>query len=110
MKNYVELSGRVYNPEISTTTSGKRVARFGLSVWSGKDKEGKSMYNFVNCKYWGDEQIENGKDIDLSGKIAFDTWEKDGKKNVRIYVLVDSFQDQKPVVPQQSQQEDLGGW
>jgi len=109
MKNYVELSGRVCRPEIRTTTTGKQVIRFGLSVWSGKDKEGKSTYNFVNCKYWGDG-IKEGADIDLVGKMAFDSWEKDGKKNVRIYILVDSFQEQKPVVPSEPQQEDLGGW
>ena len=109
MKTYVELSGRVCRPEIRTTANGKQVIRFGLSVWSGKDKEGKSTYNFVNCKHWGDG-IREGADIDLVGKIAFDSWEKDGKKNVRMYILVDSFQDQKPVVPEQKNQEDLGGW
>lgn len=111
MTNKVELSGRVYNSEVRTTASGKTIIRFGLSVYAGKDQEGKSVYHFVNCKYWG-VNIENNMDIDIVGKIAFDTWEKDGRQNVRQYILVDSFSDhfsqqKKPV---NDQQADLGGW
>lgn len=110
MTNKVELSGRVYNTEVRNTTSGKTVIRFGLSIWAGKDKEGNNIYHFVNCKYWG-VGIENNMDIDVVGKIAFDTWEKDGRQNVRLYVLVDSFGNhQKQAEQVQDQQGELGGW
>ena len=115
MTNKVELSGRVYNSEVRTTTAGKTIIRFGLSVYAGKDKEGKSLYRFVNCKYWGVD-IENGMTIDIVGKIAFDTWVKDGKENVRPYILIDSFMDhQRPAQEQtrsqeQNNQGELGGW
>ena len=113
MTNKVEISGKVYNSEIRTTPAGKTVIRFGLSVWAGKDKEGKSMYHFVNCKYWG-VNIENGMTIDIIGKIAFDRWLKDGKENVRPYILVDSFQDHQKPEQTQSQDQDtqgeFGGW
>ena len=113
MTNKVEISGKVYNSEVRTTTAGKTVIRFGLSVYAGKDKEGKSLYRFVNCKYWG-VNIENGMTIDIVGKIAFDTWVKDGKENVRPYILVDSFMDhQKPAkaqVQDHDAQGELGGW
>jgi len=113
MTNKVEISGKVYNSEVRTTTSGKTVIRFGLSVYAGKDKDGKSLYQFVNCKYWG-VNIQNGMLIDLIGKIAFDTWVKDGKENVRPYILVDSFVDhQKPAqaqVQDHDAQGELGGW
>lgn len=107
MTNKVELSGRVYNPETRTTTSGKQVTRFGLSVWAGKDKEGKNIYHFVNCKYWGNE-ITAGMNIEIVGKISFDTWEKDGKQNIRQYVFVDSFKDLAQ--PQQQTNEEQIGW
>lgn len=111
MTNKVEISGKVYNAELRTTLAGKTIVRFGLSIYSGKDKDGKSTYHFVNCKHWG-TGIENGMNIDIVGKICFDSWEKDGKQNVRQYILVDSFSDhfsqqKKPV---NDQQADLGGW
>lgn len=107
MTNKVELSGRIYNPEVRTTASGKTVTRFGLSVWAGKDKEGKNIYHFVNCKYWGDLGSETN--INIVGKIAFDTWEKDGKQNVKMYVLVDSISIQNTQSqPQQTEQGDFG--
>lgn len=113
MTNKVELSGRVYNSEVRNTVSGKTVIRFGLSVYAGKDNDGKSKYHFVNCKYWGDN-IENSMDIDVVGKIAFDTWEKDGRQNVRQYILVDSFQthqgQEKAQAQANDEQGDLGGW
>ena len=104
MTNKVELSGRVYNADAKMTSSGKTVVRFGLSIWAGKDKEGKNTYQFVNCKYWG-VGIQNNAQVEVVGKIAFDVWEKDGKQNVRPYILVDSFKD--PNKPEQ--QDDLGG-
>lgn len=113
MTNKVELSGRVYNPEIRTTTTGKTAIRFGLAIYAGKDKEGKSIYRCVNCKYWG-VGIEKGMDIDIAGKVAFDTWEKDGKQNVRAYILIDSFQPHQRQAQAQAQANDeqgeLGGW
>jgi single-stranded DNA-binding protein len=113
MTNKVELSGRVYNSEVRKTSSGKTVIRFGLSVYAGKDKEGKSVYHFVNCKYWGVD-IENNMDIEVVGKICFDTWEKDGRQNVRPYILIDSFQPHQRQAQAQAQENDeqgeLGGW
>lgn len=113
MTNKVELSGRVYNSELRNTASGKTVIRFGLSVYAGKDKEGKSFYHFVNCKYWG-VNIENNMDIDIVGKIAFDAWEKDGRQNVRPYILIDSFHTHQRQAQAQAQDNDeqgeLGGW
>ena len=108
MTNKVELSGRVYNSEVRNTASGKTIIRFGLSVYAGKDKEGKSVYHFVNCGV----DIENNMDIDIVGKICFDTWEKDGRQNVRPYILIDSFQphQRQAQAQAQDQQGELGGW
>ena len=111
MTNKVEISGKVYNTELRTTSAGKTIIRFGLSVYTGKDKEGKNTYQFVNCKYWGNG-VENGMNIDVVGKLAFDVWEKDGRTNVRQYILVDSFKDHfhQESAPANDQQGELGGW
>ena len=109
MTNKVELSGKVYNSELRTTASGKTIIRFGLSIWAGKDKAGNSQYQFVNCKYWGDG-IENGMNIDIVGKICFDTWEKDGQTKVRQYVLIDSFSNHVNQPKQDPNQSELEGW
>jgi len=88
--NKVELTGRIYNIKETTTTTGKTVSRFGLSIYTGKDKEGKSKYGFVDCKYFG--RVQQSSELqDVVGRLSVDTWEKDGKKFSRPEVIVDSI-------------------
>lgn len=93
MTNLVELSGKIYNKKEAHTTTGKIVTSFGLSVWAGK-KDSQNTYEFINCKMWDKISNTEGDKI-IKGKLAFDTWDKDGKKQVRTYILVDSIEDYK---------------
>jgi len=90
-KNQVIVSGRAYRPQLRTTKSGKSITTFGLSVYSGKDKDGKSKYNFIDCKCFSDESNLSG-DVVVVGKIGFDSWEKDGKKFVKPLIIVDKLE------------------
>ena len=86
--NELKISGKIYNKKEAHTSSGKLCTTFGLSVWNGK-KDDKNTYEFMNCKLWGELSDADGEKI-IQGKLAFDVWEKDGKKQVRPYILVDS--------------------
>lgn len=90
-KNQVIISGRAYNPQVRQTKSGKTITTFGLSVYSGKDADGKSRYNFIDCKCFSDETNLSG-DVVASGRLAFDNWEKDGKKYSKPVIIVDKLE------------------
>mgnify|MGYP003313575031 CR=1 FL=1 len=46
-----EKNTYIYNPKETQTASGKTITRFGMKVWCGKGKDGKNIYEFVNCKF-----------------------------------------------------------
>jgi single-stranded DNA-binding protein len=102
--NEVKLSGKIYNKKEAHTPSGKLCTTFGLSVWNGK-KDGNNTYEFMNCKLWGELTDTDGEKI-VQGKLAFDTWEKDGKKQVRPYILVDSVRKGEFVKKEAQQAQD----
>lgn len=86
--NEVKLSGYIYKPTESHTTSGKTITRFGMKVWCGKDKDGKNVYDFVNCKCF--EHILNTTgEFDFTGRVTVESWEKDGVKHKNVVFLGD---------------------
>lgn len=87
-KNQVIISGRAYRPQVRQTKSGKSITTFGLSVYNGKDRDGKSTYCFIDCKVFQDLSDLSGE-VNITGKIAFECWEKDGKKFTKPIILVD---------------------
>ena len=89
-KNKIIITGRAYRPQVRTTKSGKSITTFGLSVYNGKDQSRKGTYCFIDCKYFKDASDLNG-DIIIEGKLAFDVWEKDGKKNTKAIIIVDKL-------------------
>lgn len=102
--NEVKLSGKIYNKKEAHTPSGKLCTTFGLGVWNGK-KDGNNTYEFMNCKLWGELTDTDGEKI-VQGKLAFDVWEKDGKKQVRPYILVDSISKSEFVKKEAQQAQD----
>lgn len=89
--NELKLKGRIFNKKVAYTKTQKAVTTFGLSVWNGKDAEGKNTYEFVNAKHWG-EIVDTEGEVDITGRIAFDTWnDQSGKKQVRMYILVNEI-------------------
>lgn len=89
-ENKVIITGRAYRPQVRTTKSGKAITTFGLSVYNGKDRDGKSTYCFIDCKYFDEANNLNG-DVRVEGKLAFDVWEKEGKKNTKPIIIVDKL-------------------
>lgn len=113
--NKVEVTGRVYNPQVRTSLAGKSITRFGLSIYVGKDKDGKSKYGFIDCKYFGN-LVTDDKLKDVTGRLSVDSWEKDGKKFSKPEIIVDTittstmFEDKKESEEKQETPKDDGGW
>ena len=88
--NIATISGNLTKDiELSQTKTGKHVTRFCLGV--RRDKEAT---DFINCEAWGtvadllEKYCSKGSKIGVSGKIRNESYEKDGKKVYKTYILV----------------------
>ena len=105
-QNKVVITGKAYRPQVRQTKSGKHITTFGLSVYNGKDRDGKSTYCFIDCKVFQNLPDINGE-VEISGKIAFECWEKDGKKFTKPIILVDRvIGDFTPQIQQEEIKDD----
>ena len=90
--NNVHLSGYIYKPTERTTKSGGSITTFGMKVYAGKGSDGKSVYDFINVKYFG-HLMNNEGEKDVVGRLAFDSWEKDGVKHKNPVIIADKVSD-----------------
>ena len=86
-KNFVNLSGFIYNPQEFTTQSGKTITKFGMKVYCGKDKSGKSKYEFVNVKLF--DKLPQVKEIDMAGHITIESYTKDNVTHKSTVIIAD---------------------
>lgn len=93
--NNVVLVGRlVRDPEMSVTPSGVNVCKFGLAV-NGRKKEDVS---FLNCVAWQktaeivNQYCKKGRQVAVSGRLSQRSWEKDGRKQSAVEVVVEQLQ------------------
>lgn len=92
--NKVIMIGRITkNPELRYTSNNKAVCEFTLAVNRDKDNA-----DFVNCIVWN-KLAENltkyqskGSQIGLSGEIRTESYEIEGKKRYKTYVLVNGIE------------------
>ena len=103
-RNTVRLTGYAYNPQERTTPNGKVITRFGMKVYCGKDQEGNSKYDFVNIKLIGKLPV-GAKELDVMGRLAVDSWEKDGVKHRDIYVFAEKVYDTQKKEEEEKQVE-----
>lgn len=100
--NSIQLGGNVTRDvQLSYLPSQTAVADFGIAVnrkWTGKDGAKKEEVCFIDCVAFGktaetiNKYIEKGSPIFVSGRLQFDSWEKDGQKRSKHKVVVESFQ------------------
>lgn len=101
--NHVVIAGRLTrDPELKSTPSGQQVASFSIAtnkVWKDKNTgEKKESTEFVNCVAWGRtaeticQYFQKGKEIYVEGRLQTRSWDKDGSKQYRTEVIVDTFQ------------------
>lgn len=93
--NEVKITGKICNLKHETLSNGTNFSTFGLSVWMGK-KDGKDVYEFINCEMWNEHLVVSGGDKDITGKLKVASWVgKDGKKQSRITINVKTVEDSK---------------
>lgn len=103
-KNTVRLSGYIYNPKETTTASGKVITRFGMKIYSGKDSSGKAKYDFINCKLFDRLESKTGE-FDVLGRLAVESWEKDGIKHKDVVVMAEKVYPVGSEKTEQTKQE-----
>jgi single-strand DNA-binding protein len=94
--NKVVLIGNLTrDPDLRHTTSGATVSGFGLAI-NSKYKQGdewKENVCFVDITVWGNlaencsKYISKGSPVLIEGRLNFETWEKDGKKQNKLAVV-----------------------
>lgn len=98
--NKVFLTGRLTkDPEITTTSNGKQVCRFGLAVKRRfANDNGEHDADFINCVVWG-KQAENcnkylkkGDKCGIVGAIQTRTYESNGKKQYATDVVAEEVE------------------
>lgn len=100
--NKVLLYGNLTrDPELKALPSGQQVASFGLATnRSFKNKEGQQQEQteFHNIVAFGrtaevmGQYLKKGRPIYVEGRIQTRSWDKDGAKQYRTEIVVDSFQ------------------
>jgi len=100
--NRVILLGNLTrDPELRYTPSGTAVTDIGLAVndrRKGANGEWIEEVTFVDVTLWGrtaeiaTEYLGKGSPTLIEGRLKFDTWEKDGKKNSKLKVVGERLQ------------------
>lgn len=89
MYNKIVLIGNVVKDTETKQVGKSTVARFRLAV-DDPYREKNTLY--IDCEAW-DEQAKfaekwllKGKGVIVDGRLCMDTWEKDGKKEIKFFV------------------------
>lgn len=100
--NKVLLYGNLTrDPELKALPSGQQVASFGLATnrsFKGKDGAQQEQTEFHNIVAFGrtaevmGQYLKKGRPIYVEGRIQTRSWDKDGQKQYRTEIIVDTFQ------------------
>lgn len=95
--NKAILIGRLCaDPDIGTTASGKKYARYRLAVdRPGKQADGQQTADFLPCVAWEkgadfvERYLSKGTKIAVEGRIQTGSYEKDGQKHYTTDIVVE---------------------
>lgn len=99
--NQVTLMGNLTRDvEVKYLQSGTAVAKLGLAVnerfKSGNEWKDKTVFVDIDCfgrtAEVAGEYLGKGSPVLISGKLDYQQWEKDGKKNSKLSVICDKLQ------------------
>jgi single-strand DNA-binding protein len=89
MFNKVLLIGNVVKDAESKSVKNTSVARFRLAV---DDTIKKDSVLYIDVEAWdkqaefAEKWLKKGKGVIVDGRLCMDSWEKDGKKETKIFV------------------------
>ena len=87
--------------ELRYTTTGMAIGDVGIAVNDRRKNQAGEWIDeatFVDVKFFGrtaeiaGEYLSKGSPIHLEGRLKLDTWEKDGQKRSKLYVIVEHMQ------------------
>ena len=94
--NTVTVSGNVVrDPELRFTNSNKAVCEFTVA-WNQMARDGQEKKaHFFDCVAWEkmaesvSENARRGQRVTVTGRLNFDSWEKDGQKRNKVNIVVE---------------------
>lgn len=93
--NKVQLIGRItHDVELKKTPAGKSVVSFRIAVPRKKKEEGA---DFLNCVAWDGAAeilakfVSKGDRLAVAGRIQTRSWERDGKRQFAVEIIVDEL-------------------
>lgn len=94
--NNVQLNGHLWNGQLRTTQRGTSYFTGSLSVYDGKDANGKALYQKIWLKAYGNNadalaKEKQGAEVNIEGVLKTDVTEKDGEKRYFVYVQVRNY-------------------
>lgn len=97
--NRVLLTGRLTkNPVLEETKKGTSICQFTIATNRPVIRDGKRETDFITCIIWN-KQAENlvkyqrkGNLLGIQGELRVDTYESDGKRKYKSYVLVEEVE------------------
>ena len=105
MLNNLTIMGRIVaDPEVKSVGNNVPVANFRIAVDSDfKDASGNKKTAFLSCQAWRNtanyigKYFTKGRMIVIQGHLDVNEWEKDGRKNSQVIIIVDNayFGDSK---------------
>lgn len=98
MLNNINLIGRVTKEiELRKTQSNKSVVKFTLAVDDGKDGQGNSRTQFIDCQAWEglaetiQKYVLKGDMVNINGKLVNNNYESNGVKHYSYLVLANGM-------------------
>lgn len=98
MLNNINLIGRVTKEiELKKTQTNKSVIKFTLAVDDGKDGQGNSRTQFIDCQAWEgladtiQKYVLKGDMVNINGKLINNNYETNGIKYYSYLVLVNGM-------------------
>jgi single-strand DNA-binding protein len=103
VNKWIGLGNLGRDPEVRTTTAGKKVASFSLACsekWRDQNGVYQESTEWVNVTFWGrqaeicEQYLKKGKQVFVEGKIKTDSWDdpNGGGKRYKTYILGISMQ------------------
>lgn len=99
MMNRVWITGRlVKDPELTKTVKGTPNCQFSLAVNRPVIRDGKKEVDFINCIVWNKmaesltKYQKKGNLLGIQGQFRTDTYEKNGEKKYKSYILVEDVE------------------
>lgn len=93
--NNVYITGNLTrDPELRFTAQGTPLCTFGIA-WNQRKQNGDEVAHFFNCTAWRDlaeniaESFKRGHRVNIQGRLDYQQWETDGKKNSKVEILVE---------------------